>query len=376
MKKNAFLYLLFFACFFSILSCSSNDDEMVIIPDDETIEPIDTTDNTGGDLPRTYSTEAYSVGDWGIEIYVPSDYDSLSKYPVIYFNDGDLFADVFGFLTTLDAPAFIMVGISGDNGRAERFLPYDDPVVSADLGAYIPSASFYSDAIVDEIMPFVESKFRIIGNKKALFGISLGGLHATWMAIKYPKVFNFIGAISPSYWVSNEAVFGEDLSDLDPPGLFPPTKIYFDRGSAEWRNHLSFITQLKSAGLVYGESLFYYEVEGATHSSQDWQLRIDIPFRIFLEGLGASDEPTELEFHSYCANDLTNNNENTTRLNPIIHYENGIKFSVISEAEYSIIQGNGTIGFDGIYNISSGTSMVVQATYKGFTDFGTITSCN
>ncbi len=374
MKKNPFLNLFLLLGFFGLLACSSNNDPLVTIPDDDMEDPDDTLD-TGND-PRTYSAETFSVGDWEIEISVPSDYDDSKRYPVIYYNDGDLFADVFGFLTTLNAPPFIMVGISGTNNRAERFLDYQDPVVSADLGDYTPKASLYSEAIIDEIMPFVEDKYKIDGSKKAIFGISLGGLHATWMAIKYPQVFNFIGALSPSYWVANEALFMENLDDLVPSGLAAPTKVYFDRGSAEWRNHLSFISLLKTAGLKYGETLFYYEVFGADHSPEDWILRIAIPFRLFLEGIDTPEEPTQLELRSYCAFDLTNDNENTTRLNPIIYYENGIKFSVITEAEYTITQGNGSVANDGTYNISSGSSMSVEATYLGLKKVVTVTGCN
>lgn len=355
-----------------LMTCAS-DDQSIMIVDDETLVPIDTMDV---EPMRTYARENYSIGDWGLEIYVPSDYDSTSQYPVLYFNDGDLYADVFGSLTSVEAPAFIMVGISGDNSRAERFMPYEDPDVSADLGAYTPNASLYSEAIIEEIMPFVEDKFNIDANKKAIFGISLGGLHATWMAIVYPQVFNFVGALSPSYWVAEEAIFRENLGALDPPGLSVATKIYFDRGSAEWRNHLSFVANLKSAGLVYGRSLFYYEVIGGNHSPEHWQIRIDIPFKLFLEGIGASDEPSQLELRSYCANDLTNNEASTTRVNPIVHYENGIKFSVMSEAEYTITLGSGSIADDGTYSISSGSTMDVEATYKGVTDNERLTDCN
>jgi len=264
MKKYSFFNFLILICFLGLISCAPKDDPIDIETETETetTEPIDSMDTTGGNPGpnRTYSTESYSVGDWGVEIYIPSDYDSLKKYPVLYFNDGDLYANVFGFLTSADAPAFIMVGISGENDRGERFSAYSDP----DLGSITPSATIYSDAIIDDILPFVENKFTIDRNKRAIFGISLGGLHATWIAIKYPQVFSFVGAISPSYWVGNEAIFEENLSDLSPPGLSRKTKIYFDRGSAEWRNHLSFVSRLQSAGLIYGRSLFYSPTVPAT----------------------------------------------------------------------------------------------------------------
>lgn len=370
MKKYSLFCVLI--CFLGWIGCSSNDDLLVMPPDDDTLMPNDTMDIPDDPQTRTYSTETHVLGDWWIEIYVPSDYDSTVQYPVIYFNDGDVYADVFGVLTTLNASAFIMVGIAGDFDRAARFSPYDDP----ELGTFTPSADQYSDAIVNEIMPFVEDKYTINANKKALFGISLGGLHATWMAINYPQIFDFVGAISPSYWVANEALFSENLNGLDPPGLPPPTTIYYDRGTAEWRNHLSFISKLKAAGLEYGESLFYHEVIGADHFPEDWLLRGHIPFRIFMEGVSTSEMPIQFKLHSYCAFDLTNNNESTTRLNPIVQYENGVKFSVISDAEYSINQGSGSIAVDGTYTISSGSSMVVEAEYKDLTDVETVNDCN
>ncbi len=370
MKEFSLFSFLFLVLFFGLTNCS-DEDQLVTPPDNTGNGSMDTMD-TSGNNPRTYSTESFTIGDWGIEIYVPSDYDSTEQYPVIYFNDGDLYADVFGFLPTLEAPAFIMVGISGSNDRAERFSPYDDPV----LGNYTPSADIYSDAIVNEIMPFVEDRYSINNFKKAIFGISLGGLHATWLAIKYPNAFNFVGAISPSYWVANEAIFGEDLSGLNPPGVGTSTKVYFDRGSSEWRNHLSFVSKLKATGLNYGQSIFYYEVLGADHTTEDWLIRIDNPFRLFIEGIDFSDEPTDLDFRSYCAFDLTNNDAKTTRANPIIYYENGIRFSVMPEAEYTITQGSGSIADDGTYNISNGSSMVVEAAYKGLTDVTTLNTCN
>ncbi len=356
-----------------LIGCSS-EDEPVVIMEEEKPDPIDTTDMSGGgvDMPRTYSVETQRLGDLWINISTPSDYDENIKYPVLYYNDGDLYAGVFGLLTTLEAPPFIMVGISGDNDRGERFSPYEDP----ELGDITPQASVYSDAIIDDIIPFVEDKYSIDNTKKAIFGISLGGLHATWMAIEYPQVFSFVGALSPSYWVSNEALFGEDLSNLVQSEISIPTKIYFDRGTGEWRNHLSFVSRLKAAGLIYGKSLYYYEVIGGQHTTQFWQARIEIPFRLFLEGINASDEPIDLECRAYCAMDLTNNNFSTTRINPIIEYESGIKFSVISEAEYRIVSGSGRIAEDGTYTVTSDSPMEVEASYLDEKDRATLNKCN
>ena len=169
MKEFQVIALLFTLFFVGLLSCSDSNKGGIdpIIPD-----PKDTMDNSGGPMARTYTSDTYIVEGWTVEIFIPSDYDSTSRYPILYFNDGDHFGDIFGILTTLDTDPFIMVGMSGENSRRERFLAYQDQNVANAYGDYTPSAEQYSDAIVNDIIPFVESKYRVLGNKKALFGIS------------------------------------------------------------------------------------------------------------------------------------------------------------------------------------------------------------
>ena len=74
--------------------------------------------------------------------------------------------------------------------------------------------------------------------------------------------------------------------------------------------------------------------------------------------------------------DLTNNNRSTTRINPIIEYDNGVKFSVISEAEYRIVSGSGRIAEDGTYTITSDSSMEVEASYLDKQDREILDKCN
>jgi putative tributyrin esterase len=60
--------------------------------------------------------------------------------------------------------------------------------------------SNYEDQIVNDVIPAVEKKYRIIQTKynRAIAGLSMGGYGAVKLGLKYPGKFFFIGGISPS----------------------------------------------------------------------------------------------------------------------------------------------------------------------------------
>ena len=356
-----------------LLHCSKEEDPVEI--QEPELPPSMSQDTTEEkvDGARFYVVEQYEVNGINIEVYLPSDYDAIRRYPTLYFNDGDLFSDVFGSLTTLEADPFIMVGLWDENTRRARFSAYEDDRLTNTYGTYVPSAEEYTRALVEEVIPFVEERYK--SNKRALFGISLGGLHATWAGIKYPNAFSFTGALSPAYWVGERAIFEESFQALRPVGISRPRVFYFDRGTAEWRNFLPLVDLLKQVELIYGQNIYYYEVFGAAHDAPFWQLRIEVPFRLFVEGIGLA-ELTELDLNTYCADNLDAPGTRQGRINPLAKYSNGAVFSVMSEAEFKIVQGGGTVRTDGTYTITSGNSMTVECEYKGLTAQISVSNCN
>ncbi len=357
---------IFFMCI--LLSCQEEPVEPTPQPT-PTPAPVDTSQQ----VSDTYTTEQFKVGDIGLEVHLPPAYDENKRYPTLYCNDGDFFAEVFSRLTSLEVDPFIMVGLSASTSRGERFSAYEDGDLTDTYGTFTPGAEAYTQAIVDEVIPFVEARYK--STRRALFGISLGGLHATWAGIKYPNAFTFTAALSPSYWVGDRALFNESLEALRPSGLASPRAFYFDRGTAEWRNFVGLIDRFKAVELDYGRNVYYYEVPGANHSSAFWQARIDIPLRLFLEGSSQA-EIIGMELQTYCASDLDNPGSREPRINPIISYDNGIKFSVMTEAAFSVTSGDGTVQSDGTYAINSGSRMTVSCSYGGFTESIEVRSCN
>ncbi|NNF33289.1 MAG: hypothetical protein HKN68_04230 [Saprospiraceae bacterium] len=367
------IYSLMILTTFILIQCGK-DDPIIEIPEEEMEMEKDTT--TGEEnIERFYRTDNYIVDDIAVEVYIPSDYDSTQQYPVIYLNDGDLMAEVYAQMINFEADPFIMVGLSDDRKRAERFLPYFDQWVEDNVGEYTPKADEYSRSIVEEVIPFVESEYSILARKRAIFGISFGGIHATWIAIRYPQVFSFVGAISPSYWVAGKSIYNEPLFKLNPGGFNIPTTFYIDRGTAEWENYLTFIELLKEEGLVYGQTIYYYEVIGADHEMTDWTFRIEVPFRLFMEGTTTATE-VKMDVSSYCVEIWDEPGVKYGRINPLLTFNNGVKYSATSEATYTITQGTGQVINDGSYFINQGTSLTVDVKYQDFETTIELNKCN
>ena len=353
-----------------VAACSDPDDEVTVTEDEVVSDTTEVNDPPPPPPPeeeeRTYLREGLTVGDLTADIYYPSDYDSTRRYPIIYCNEGSNFGEIYGQLLSLDAAPFIMVGIEGSNTRAERFLPYFD----ATLDPYEPKAEEYTLAIINELIPEVESRYSINERKRAIFGISFSGIHATWAGIRYPEVFTFSAGLSPSYWVADNAIFSEGTSQLRVEGFGARSKFYFDRGTAEWRSSLPMISTLANGELRYGSDIYYYEAIGGRHDGPSWSIRIEIPFRLFLEGSGK--EIVSFDVSSYCVEE---NGAQQGRINPLVTLANNVVFSVMPLAEYEITEGSGDILSDGRYALNSST-MTVEVSYAGFTSTVELRNCN
>jgi alpha-glucosidase len=147
-------------------------------------------------------------------LYLPPEYDSSKKkYPVIYMHDGqNLFDNKTSFVSewkideTLNkiyketGQGFIVVGI--ENGRKERVNEYT-PWPHEKYGG--GKGKEYIHFIVNKLKPYIDSKYRTKSKQKhtALIGSSLGGLISYYGGLTYPDVFGKIGALSTSFWFSD-----------------------------------------------------------------------------------------------------------------------------------------------------------------------------
>ena len=148
-----------------------------------------------------------------LNIYLPEKYskDSATTYPVIYLLDGSANEDfihvvgVVQFLVMIEAiPKSIVVGIANVDRKRDLTFPTTIEQDKKDYPTTGSSAKFMA-FIEKELQPFVETKYKT-NNAKTIIGQSLGGLFATEVLLKKPRLFDNYIIVSPSLWWDNETV--------------------------------------------------------------------------------------------------------------------------------------------------------------------------
>ena len=160
-------------------------------------------------IPKTFSIKSNYAENREYVMHVTYAIDSLipgKKYPVLYYTDawlnGDFFNQAGDWLSYYkEIEPVILVGISfmaTENDwvelRKKDFLPPHTDTTKVSL-----SMNFL-DFMSKELIPYVEEHYPVNPSDRGLFGSSFGGLFATWILKKDPKLFKRIGISTPSLW--------------------------------------------------------------------------------------------------------------------------------------------------------------------------------
>jgi len=187
-----------------------------------------------------------------LRVWLPPGYNdpanAAMKYPVLYILDGNSAFDactaylheemhvdetLTELITSGRIPPLIAVGVdngsdiigqNGDgpnadksNGRAREYLPYPDTFIAPALrdvhGAQLP------EFLEHDVMPPVASKYRVLNGPKnaALWGASLSGAAALYIAIQRPDLFDRMIIESPSIQVGNGRLLRDSVSLTNVP---------------------------------------------------------------------------------------------------------------------------------------------------------------
>ncbi len=167
-------------------------------------------------------------------VYTPAGYyeNQNTKYPVLYLlhgggGDEDAWTTMGRAVQIMDnliaqgkAKPMIVVMPNGNYNQAgvsfdapprkELDQPKSAPRPPQVPGAApdfrnFPGAGMYEKSLVNDIIPFIETNFRVIADKgnRAIAGLSMGGMH-TWSTItSNPDKFSYIAMWSSGAWGSN-----------------------------------------------------------------------------------------------------------------------------------------------------------------------------
>jgi len=178
-------------------------------------------------------------------VLLPPGYDSSStRYPILYFlhglgeNEQTLFQT--GGWTLVD-----------DLRRDHRLTDFLIVTPEAFSSFYINSANGkqrYSDFFLREFMPFVESKYRIRGDRasRAVTGISMGGYGALRFAFAYPEKFSAVSAQSAALITATQQELDTTLRSGTPLGRILGSVFGDPINMAHWRENNPFLLAKKN----------------------------------------------------------------------------------------------------------------------------------
>lgn len=233
-------------------------------------------------LAGVYSPQLDSARD--VLIHLPDSYGSGGRrYPVIYMHDGqNLFDEFTSFagawrvdevLASLKDGGREVIAVGIPNAGARRCDEYS-PFVDGRRGGGCGDA--YLRFIGETLKPLIDRDFRTLPDRAhtGILGSSMGGLISLYAFFRYPEVFGFAGAMSPSLWFADRAIF-----PFIEAAAFVPGKLYLDAGTAEGPGGLRDVRDLRTLLIPKGyhrahDNKLYVEDEGAGHHEAAWGRRL------------------------------------------------------------------------------------------------------
>jgi hypothetical protein len=202
------------------------------------------------------------------EIYISLPYTYFTSditYPVLFSLDANvkfgMISNVVNNLGTLtkELPEIIVVGIAYPiKGIAEwaalrkrDTTPTSDPTYDKQWADYLNKATGRDDIIVqsggadkfldfirDELIPFIESNYRVSSKDRALHGTSFGGLFALYALFQHPELFQRYFAGSPSIgW--NESYMYELENEFAAAHEDLPVRLFMCAGGLESESNIN-----------------------------------------------------------------------------------------------------------------------------------------
>jgi enterochelin esterase-like enzyme len=233
-----------------------------------------------------------------IDVFLPLDYQTETdwSYPLLIANDGGEMTDIALPQTTADlvrsgeVHPIIIAAIHSTRERKHIYGVANEP----DYANRGDKAGLYSLFVLEELLPWLKERFRIIDKPEALgiMGFSLGGLMAFDLAWSNPDVFKRVGVFSGSFWWRAKS-YDNGYTDTDRIMISKVTntkthpsdlQCWFQTGTLDETNDrdkdgvidsigdaLDLLSELTKKGFPK-DNLTYVEIEGGHHNQATWKM--------------------------------------------------------------------------------------------------------
>jgi predicted peptidase len=317
--KRAILLTIAIACVFS---CKKKEEKKSVSRETISINTAHNIHLSSGTIQRIDSFPSKHVVPRTVDIWLPDGYTSDKKYEVLYMHDGQM---LFDATTTwnkqewkVDEHAgnlqkqyktkdFIVVAVHNISRirwndyfpkKAFQFIP---KTAQGSLKAVVKQWNFdmtmnadnYLKFLVEEVKPYIDTHFSVFTerNHTSIAGSSMGGLISMYAVCEYPNIFGAAACIS-THWPGVKPYKGNPV----PAAFFaymeekvPSAKthrFYFDFGTEtldqyypQYEENVNRIFKEKG----YDATNFVNrKFEGADHSENSWNLRLEIPLLFLL----------------------------------------------------------------------------------------------
>lgn len=160
-----------------------------------------------------------------IHIYVPPEYnkDSISRYPVMYFLDGQAtfndienhgpewqIDEVINQASQNGKQTAIVVGINNAENRDAEYTPFINDDNPDAHGAK------FATWLASDLKAWIDSNYRTFGDAPSttIGGISRSGMMAYYILMAHPEVFGNAVIQSPAMWVDHERLMDMQIADV------------------------------------------------------------------------------------------------------------------------------------------------------------------
>jgi enterochelin esterase-like enzyme len=207
--------------------------------------------------------------DLRLRVYTPPCYEENTdeRYPVLYFIHGQTYTEDQWDRLGADEAADALIA----DGETAPFII----VMPADESHYTqPSANNFDEAVVDELIPWVDETYRTLADRehRAVGGLSRGASWAFHLAFTRPDLFGAVGGHSPPVF-QEDAPRMRTLLDELPVGLRP--RVWLDIGKSDQRSILESATWLE--GLLDERDIPHqWMLNPGDHSEAYWSSHVEL----------------------------------------------------------------------------------------------------
>lgn len=201
-------------------------------------------------------------------VYVPANYASFGKLPVIYVTDGYeyMHPKMGNMVTILDN----LIADKKIKPVAAVFIDHREPINRSNNRRMTELAMNprYADFITHEFLPFIEKNYPVetTPNSRAILGTSMGGLTAAYLAFSQNAQFGMAGIQSPAFWTKPQ------IYELCKNPENPTLKVYLSTGTV---NDTFRETEKMKEILSATACQFEYKQVNEGHSWGNWRNLID-----------------------------------------------------------------------------------------------------